>query len=151
MRTNSTSFVLCVHTLICIHSQRLLQNHQGPPIEIDWKHVQEDKWKFDTYQATRIEPRSYFEMNVPMEIRIGILERAGVKSKDIIARTKEVKAYRVARLETQHQMYRTESHEKMEKIVRGLRNIFTDKKKKERALMSQTQHLGKLPENDDHL
>lgn len=88
-------------------------------------------------------------MNVPLAVRIDILERSGVSKKSINIRARDVKVIRIKRIETQQNMYRTETHEKMEKAKRGLKNFFSDKKKKEKALLKKTEALGKLPIEGD--
>lgn len=122
---------------------------QGPPLEIGWEHQGVESWKFHVYEKTRPVPRTYLEMNVPLAVRIDILERSGVSKKSINIRARDVKVIRIKRIETQQNMYRTETHEKMEKAKRGLKNFFSDKKKKEKALLKKTEALGKLPKEGD--
>ena len=124
----------------------LLQtNQKGPPLEIAWEHVEQEKHSLEAFEKSKPTPRSYVEMNIPMDIRVELLQTLGFNIKEINIRTREVKALRVRRLETQQQMYRTKSHERMEKFERGLKNIFTNKKKKELELMDSTRHYGKIP------
>ena len=87
-------------------------------------------------------------MNVPLAVRIDILERSGVSKKSINIRARDVKVIRIKRIETQQNMYRTETHEKMEKAKRGLKN-FSSYPKKEKALLKKTEALGKLPKEGD--
>eukprot|EP01083_Nonionella_stella_P055990 147651_1 len=103
----------------------------GPPLEIDWNHIDEEKWNFESYEETRPIRRTYAEMNMPMELRVEILERNGVLIKDIRSRSKEVKALRIKRLETTQTLYRRKTHERLEKFSRRLKNIFSDKKSRE--------------------
>lgn len=122
---------------------------QGPPLEIAWDPIGKETWEFDEFENSRAIRRTYVEMNIPMEIRIELLQSLGFSPKDIKLRSNEVKALRIKRLETQQQMYRTKNHEQMEMLTRGLKNFFTNKKKKERDLLASTRHLGVLPKEDD--
>ena len=119
---------------------------EGPPMEIGWTHHDEQLWNFDVFEKTRPQRRSYLEMNVPMNIRIQILQRNGESYKSIIQRSKAVKAMRIKRLETTQQLYKAKNQERMEKVGRGLRNMFSDKKKKEKALLERTRYLSELPD-----
>jgi hypothetical protein len=121
----------------------------GPPLEIDWNHIDEEKWNFESYEETRPIRRTYAEMNMPMELRVEILERNGVLIKDIRSRSKEVKALRIKRLETTQTLYRRKTHERLEKFSRRLKNIFSDKKSRERDLLEKTKSLSQLPIDAD--
>lgn len=121
---------------------------EGPPMEIGWRHFDEQLWSFEVFEKTHPPRRSYLEMNVPMDIRIQILQRCGESYKSIIQRSKAVKAMRIKRLETTQQLYKAKSEERLEKVGRGLRNLFSDKKKRERDLMERTKSLSELPDED---
>merc|ERR1712150_224218 len=108
----------------------------------------EQLWDFEVFETTHPERRTYLQMNVPMNIRIQILQRSGESYKGIVQRSKTVKAMRIKRLETAQQLYRAKSQERMEKFGRGLKNIFSDKKKKERALMEKTKYLSEFYDED---
>ena len=58
--------------------------------------MDEEEWNFEDYETTRPVPRTYGEMNIPMDIRIQMLERAGIDHKAIMKRSKEVKAIRMS-------------------------------------------------------
>ena len=121
---------------------------QGPPLEIDWKHQSEKNYEFDKYESGR-ERRTIIEFKIPAEVRIQILQRQEETMKNINVRSREMKALRVKRLETNQQMYRAKNHERMEKISRGFKNIFSDKKKKEKQLLKKTESLGQLADEVD--
>lgn len=122
---------------------------QGPPLTIDWEHQDEENWDVDEYEKTRPERRTYVQMNVPMNIRIQILQESGESLKNINIRSREMKALRIKRLETAQQMYRAKTHERVELFGRGIRNLFTAKKKKEKELLEGTRNLGQLPLDED--
>lgn len=123
---------------------------QGPPLEIGWKHLKDciELWPFDKYEETRPKRRSYAEMNLPVELRFKILEESGFPYKEIVQRSKEVKKDRINRLETTQTLYRRKTHERIEKFNRGLINIFSNKKQREKDLMEKTKELGQLPDED---
>mmetsp|Transcript_16990 Transcript_16990/g.19444 ORF Transcript_16990/g.19444 Transcript_16990/m.19444 type:complete len:208 (+) Transcript_16990:155-778(+) len=122
---------------------------QGAPLTIGWEHWNVVKWDFDEYEETRPARRSYVEMSVPMEMRYNVLERSGYKSGEIMRKVKEIKALKLQRMETTQQLYRSESHEKLEKVQRRLRNFFNcGQKKKEREYLKRSEYLGQLPDTD---
>lgn len=122
---------------------------QGPPLEIDWKHQDEETWKIDLYEKTRPDRRTYLEMNIPMELRIQILSKTGESIKNMNIRAKEMKAIRIKRLETSQSLYRSKTHERVEMVGRALRNFFTDRKKKEKTLLAKTKSLGDIVEDEN--
>lgn len=126
---------------------------QGPPLQIDWDHDYEENWNVDQYEETRPERRTFLEMVMPLEVRVQILQRNGESTKSINKRVREVQAMKIQRAETKelHLIGRTKTHERMELLGRGLRNFFTDKKKKEKELLERTKGLGEIIDEEDEL
>ena len=113
----------------------------GAPITIDWDHFDEDVFELDEYENTRPDRRSYSEMSIPENYRFDILKRCEFSTREIITQVKETEALRLQRIETNNQLFRANSHEKMEKFQRGFLNIITGKKKKERELLKKSKSM----------
>lgn len=113
----------------------------GAPITIDWDYFDEDLFDLDEYESTRPDRRSYSEMSIPERYRFDILKRCEFTTKEIIEQAREAEALRLQRAETSNQLYRAQSHEKVEKLQRGFINMFTNKKKKERQLLKKSKSI----------
>mmetsp|Transcript_1742 Transcript_1742/g.2126 ORF Transcript_1742/g.2126 Transcript_1742/m.2126 type:complete len:222 (-) Transcript_1742:46-711(-) len=122
---------------------------QGPPITIGWQFMRAHKLDLEKYEKHRPTRRTYAQMNIPMELRFDLLQRCGERTKDVMNRIKEVKAYKAKRLETSSRLYRSGSDERFEKLSRGFKNLFSDRKRKEKKYLRKTQHLGQLPTSCD--
>ena len=55
-------------------------------------------------------------------------------------RSRETVQVKKQRLETRSQLYKAENEEKVERLVRGIRNLVTNKKKKERKYLEESMH-----------
>jgi len=108
---------------------------EGPPLTIDWAHSDVDEFGVEEYETTRPPRRGTLEMNIPSNIRVECLKRCGYTTKDIMRRVQEVSVVKQRRLETTTMLYRSDMNESVEKAKRRFTNIFSQKKKKERALM----------------
>jgi len=122
----------------------------GPPLTIDWEYSKSQECiDIDEYEKTRPTRRNFAEMNMPPPHRVECLMRCGVTMKDINKRVSEVKVYRAGRLETTANLYRSQTHEKVEKMKRGLGNFFSGKKKKERELMEKSKMFDEMQRNEE--
>jgi hypothetical protein len=123
---------------------------QGPPVEIDWQHIDKIKYAFDSYEETRPDRKISVQMSMPQDMRIKILETNGESLRSIRKRIKEIKDLQRNRLETKETLFRRKTHERVEKFNRGLKNLFSmTRKKEERDLLRRTEHLSELPRDED--
>lgn len=113
----------------------------GPPLTIEWNHHHEDEFTLPEYEATRPERRHNQEMIIPSKVRFEILQKSGCTVKDIIRATKEVDMARRERMETTSMLYRSKTHESLERWRRALRNLVTNKKRKERKFLELSKHV----------
>ncbi|GFH57417.1 hypothetical protein CTEN210_13893 [Chaetoceros tenuissimus] len=104
----------------------------GAPVTIDWDPYNVAACPIDAYEKEREgQIRHSLECRIPEQARFEILKQVHGAS-EITKGIKKVKQSKRERLETSSQLYKFEKDEKIEKLTRGLRNMFTNKKKKER-------------------
>jgi len=109
----------------------------GPPITIDWYPSHLAACSVDDYEKTREGIiRGIIELKMPSHVRFDMLSKT-VKTAEIAKRTKEMTDVKRQRLETTAMLYRASKEEKVEKFVRGFRNLVTNKKKKEKEYMKE--------------
>jgi hypothetical protein len=114
---------------------------EGPPVEIDWRHINTKKCALEIYEEIRPKRRP---KKIPKDKRIEILETNGETYRRIIKRSKDVKAIKRGRLETNSTIYRGKTHERLEKFIQGMNKLFRNKKKNERDLKSKTKAWSEL-------
>ena len=109
----------------------------GPPLTIDWEPFELAACSVDEYEEGKAKPpaRDVISMKMTTEQRFELLART-YSMREINARTKQVTDARRQRIETRTMLYRQGNHEKMERIARGFKNIFTNKKRKEKAYLA---------------
>jgi hypothetical protein len=117
----------------------------GPPLTIDWDPSAVSVCAIDDYEKERQDHiRGFLEMKMPAEIRFQLLSQSH-RTTEIAKRSKEMRNLRRQRLETTSMLYRSNNEEKIEKLLRGFRNLVTNKKKKEKKYMEaaamQSQRL----------
>lgn len=115
---------------------------KGVPLAIDWDHQWERTFDLDAYEKGR-KPRHQIEMKVPAELRSELLRKNGHSWKDIQASIKMANIARRQRTKTIERLPSDKIDEKLEKIARGVKNIFKEKKKK------PDTKSGKEKKNDD--
>lgn len=104
----------------------------GAPVTIDWDPYHVAACPIDAYEKEREgQIRHSLECRIPEQARFEILKQVHGAS-EITKCIKKVKQSKRERLETSSQLYKFEKDERIEKLTRGLRNVFTNKKKKER-------------------
>mmetsp|Transcript_9491 Transcript_9491/g.17859 ORF Transcript_9491/g.17859 Transcript_9491/m.17859 type:complete len:520 (+) Transcript_9491:5-1564(+) len=102
---------------------------RGVPITIDWEHQWERTFDLDAFEHGKT-PRHQIEMKIPAEIRSQLLRDNGHSWKDIQASIKMANIARRQRTKTIERLPSEKMDEKLEKMARGMKNIFKDKKKK---------------------
>lgn len=115
----------------------------GPPLTIDWDPSDLVACSVDEYEKDREGIiRGIIELKIPSDIRFQMLTKT-VKTAEIAKRTKEMTDLKRQRLETTSMLYRASKEEKVEKFVRGFRNLVTNKKKKEKQYMQEAMPVPK--------
>jgi hypothetical protein len=117
---------------------------KGVPLTIDWDHQWEKTFDLDAYENGR-KPRHQIEMKIPAEIRSELLRKNGHSWKDIQASIKMANIARRQRTKTIERLPSEKIDEKLEKIARGVKNIFKEKKKK-----SETKGGHSVPDIDQN-
>jgi hypothetical protein len=113
---------------------------EGPPVTIDWEPFGYAGCTVEKYEEGRKSCiRSYFEMKMPAPTRFDILSRT-TSTTMITKRSRETVQVKKQRLETRSQLYKAENEEKVERLVRGFRNLVTNRKKKERKYLEDSMH-----------
>ena len=120
---------------------------RGVPLSIDWEHQWEGSFLLDTYEAQKV-PRSQLEMRVPAEVRSQLLCQNGHSWKDIQACIKIANITRRQRMKTIERLPSEKIDKNIERLAKGLKNMFKGKKKdkinKERF---KTRRAKPLPES----
>ena len=119
---------------------------EGPPISIEWEPSASHVWNVDDYEEAKKEKnntcRSLQEMRMPADYRISILRKAGFSMTAIIANKRLMGKLRIERAETRRLLYQSSSHEKVEKIRRGLKNLLhSGKKREERKFLAMSKEI----------
>lgn len=111
----------------------------GPPLTIDWEPFELASCSVNEYEEEKAKrpARDILRMKMTTAQRINLLARTNAVQ-EIMIRTKQVMNTRRQRAETQTILYRQGSEEKVERIMRVFKNIFTNKKRKERAYRAST-------------
>ena len=108
----------------------------GPPLTIEWNPFQKSEYSVDEYERCKRKnaTRNVDEMKMTSERRMNLLS-AKHSLREILQRTIQVANARRQREETQLKLQKSSSEEKVERIKRALKNIFTNKKRKEKRYM----------------
>ena len=117
----------------------------GPPLTIDWEPFELSACSVDEYEyeKAKMPTRDIFRMKMTTEQRIKLLAKTN-SMREINTRTKQVTDARRQRAETRSTLYRQDNHEKMEKVFRGFKNMFSNKKKKEMAYIASAMQGPKM-------
>ena len=111
----------------------------GPPITIAWEAFRVAACSVDQYEEKRESSiRNYHEMKIPSTLRFEMLSKTTPMSK-ISQRSRETSLVKKQRAETRSTLYRAQNEEKLERLVRGFRNLVTNKKKKEKKFLALSQ------------
>lgn len=117
----------------------------GPSLSIDWEPYASHVWNVDDYEEAKEKnsvSRSLQEMRMPADFRTSILREAGFSMSLIIANKRLMNKLRIERAETRRLLYQTSSHERAEKIIRGLKNlILSGKKQEERRFLAMSKEI----------
>lgn len=100
---------------------------KGVPLTIDWDHQWEGTFDLDAYEHGR-KPRHQIEMKIPAELRSELLRNNGHSWKDIQASIKAANIARRLRTKTIERLPSEKIDEKLEKMARGVKSIFRDKR-----------------------
>jgi len=115
---------------------------QGPPITIEWENFDQLECSVDAYEMHRDErPRrgNDHELMIPVPSRYSLLVNTN-KISAIKQRVREVNAVKAERAETRMYMYRAKQEEAFERLVRGFKNLTTNRKKKEKDFIASTMY-----------
>jgi len=117
----------------------------GPPVTIGWDPSSYlAPCSVDDYEKEREGTiRGFIELRIPPLIRFEMLSKT-VKTAEIAKRTKEMTNLKRQRLETTSMLYRASKEEKVEKFVRGFKNLVTNKKKKEKLYMKEAMPFTRI-------
>mmetsp|Transcript_17565 Transcript_17565/g.24764 ORF Transcript_17565/g.24764 Transcript_17565/m.24764 type:complete len:290 (+) Transcript_17565:145-1014(+) len=115
----------------------------GAPLTIDWDYQQVDKVQIDEYESKRPARRSYVQMAIPKRHREELLVENGCTRREILKRVKEVNLSRLNRRRTVEMLHQTQVQVRVEKMKRGLKNMLTRNKKREKAWIKASIDLGK--------
>jgi len=131
-----------------MHSMTLGENPaavEGPPMSIGWEPFASHLWNVDDYEEAKERinaSRSLSQMRMPADYRISILREAGFSMNQIIANKRLMSKLRIKRAETQRLLYQTRSHERIETMIRGLKNLLlSGKKQKERNFLAMSKEI----------
>ncbi len=104
----------------------------GAPLSILWEPMFTESITVDEYEKLREgDRRMFFELKIPTEVRFERLKDAGMSTMEIAKGIRSVDKCRIERLTTKQTLYLSKKEERNEKLRRGLRNFFTNHKKKE--------------------
>ena len=112
---------------------------KGPPLTIDWDAFKSTMCSVDKYEQDVREPTNCnytyheiaHEMKMPSPVRFDLLSRT-TPIKDIAKRMREANEVKKKRAETRSILHKARRRqEKLKRFTRGLKNLLTNKKKKE--------------------
>lgn len=118
---------------------------EGPPLSIEWEPVASHIWNVDDYEEAKEKNnarRSLQQINMPADYRTSILREAGFSTKELLANKRLMDKLRIERAETRRLLYQTSTHERVEKIRRGLKNLLlSGKKREERQFLAMSKEI----------
>jgi len=108
----------------------------GAPLSIVWESNHTETIALNEFEVLRKDDRRLFhELKIPKDVRFERLKDAGLSTIEIAKAIRVADRGRIERLVTKQGLYLAKKEERNEKIKRGLRNFFTNHKKKEEAYL----------------